>query len=118
MSTRVLIVDDDAGFRRVASSALAAGGYVTVAEAATVGQARAALGEIKADAVLLDINLPDGSGVALAEELRRTHPELRVLLTSSSDSGPRGPTPFLAKTELVGSDLAPYLGASSDGRGT
>ena len=106
MPIKVLIVDDDAAFRRIARDALADRGYDVVAEAQTVAEARTAVAESRPDAVLLDVNLPDGNGIALAGELSGS---LRVLLTSSEEAA-TGTTPFIPKTELLLVDLAPYLG--------
>jgi DNA-binding NarL/FixJ family response regulator len=106
MPIKVLIVDDDAAFRRIARGALADRGYDVVGEAQSVAEARTAVAESRPDAVLLDVNLPDGNGIALAAELTGS---LRVLLTSSEDAAP-GTTPFVPKTELLSVDLAPYLG--------
>jgi DNA-binding response OmpR family regulator len=106
MPVKVLIVDDDAAFRRIARGALADRGYDVVAEAQSVAEARTAVAESRPDAVLLDVNLPDGNGIALAGELSGT---LRVLLTSSEEAA-TGTTPFVPKTELLLVDLAPYLG--------
>jgi len=64
------------------------------------------------DAVLCDVNLPDGNGLALAGELR----PLRVLLTSSdADAAPRrllarAKAGFVAKPDFLVTDLRPLLG--------
>jgi DNA-binding NtrC family response regulator len=108
MGRHVLIVDDDAEFRRTAGRLLADRGYRVVGQVGSVVGARLAIDELRPDAVLLDINLPDGDGVSLAEELASSHPGLRVLLTST-DATPGG-APFVAKTDLVATDLVPYLG--------
>ena len=106
MPVKVLIVDDDAAFRRIARGALAERGYDIVAEAQSVAEARTAVAAAHPDAVLLDVNLPDGNGIALADELSGS---LRVLLTSSEEAA-TGTTPFVPKTELLLVDLAAYLG--------
>jgi CheY-like chemotaxis protein len=106
MPVKVLIVDDDAAFRRIARGALAERGYDVVAEAQSVAEARTAVAAAHPDAVLLDVNLPDGNGIALADELSGS---LRVLLTSSEEAA-TGTTPFVPKTELLLVDLAAYLG--------
>jgi CheY-like chemotaxis protein len=106
MPVKVLIVDDDAAFRRIARGALAERGYDVVAEAQSVAEARTAVTAAHPDAVLLDVNLPDGNGIALADELSGS---LRVLLTSSEEAA-TGTTPFVPKTELLLVDLAAYLG--------
>ena len=106
MPVTVLVVDDDANFRRIARGALADRGYAIVGEADSIAGARTAVAEARPDAVLLDVHLPDGSGIELARELEGS---VRVLLTSSEDAAPRT-TPFIRKTELLVTDLAPYLG--------
>jgi CheY-like chemotaxis protein len=109
---RVLIVDDDAAFRDVARALLSTSGYVIAAAIGTAAEARHAIEALQPDGLLLDVNLPDGDGVALAAELRAAHPDVRMLLTSSDwEAAPRGGTPpFVAKTELARTDLTPFLG--------
>jgi DNA-binding NtrC family response regulator len=104
----VLIVDDDGDFRRIASRLLADRGYHVIGQADSLAGARMAIEDLRPHAVLLDVNLPDGSGALLAEELAVSHPDLRVLLTSSTATGEGALS--LAKTDLVGTDLEPYLG--------
>jgi DNA-binding NarL/FixJ family response regulator len=109
---RVLIVDDDPRFRAMAADALAARGYAVIGEAATLSGAREAVAALRPDAVLCDVNLPDGNGLALAGELR----PLRVLLTSSdADAAPRrlldrAKAGFVAKPDFLVTDLRPLLG--------
>jgi DNA-binding NarL/FixJ family response regulator len=110
MRARVLIVDDDSAFRRTVGEALAGRGYDVIGAAETVAEARVALRVLRPDGVVLDINLPDGNGLAFAEELNAACPELRVLVTSSDPSAARGRVGFVPKTELVVTDLTPYLG--------
>jgi DNA-binding response OmpR family regulator len=110
MRVRVLIVDDDRAFRRTAGVALADRGYHVVGAVRTVAEARFAIGELDPDAVVLDINLPDGDGRSLAEELAASHPGVRVLLTSSDATAAPDRVDFVAKTDLIVTDLTPYLG--------
>jgi two-component system, NtrC family, response regulator len=121
---RVLIVDDDPSFQTGAARLLADRGYDVVGSAATLAEARTAYRRTQPDALLVDVHLPDGSGMTLAEELRCAPSAPRVLLTSSdSDAAPRrlieqrGAAGFVAKEDLAASDLAPYLGSSRDDRG-
>jgi DNA-binding NarL/FixJ family response regulator len=109
---RVLIVDDHAGFRRGAGRSLEAGGWEVVGEAASGGEALAALATCRPDVVLLDVGLPDVSGIEVARRLHEDSPELAVVLISTHDraeygelaaaSGARG---FLNKIELTGEAL-------------
>jgi DNA-binding response OmpR family regulator len=112
----VLIVDDDPEFRQRASRVLADRGY-DVGTAATVAQARVGLRDARPDAVLLDVNLPDGDGLTFAQELADADGAVRVLLTSSdAGAAPRrlversGAAGFVAKVDLAVADLTPYLG--------
>ena len=79
----VLIVDDAASVRNAERVLLERRGYRVVGEA---GCAASALNYVKClapDAVLLDINLPDGNGFDLAARIREVGPDVAVLLTSS-----------------------------------
>ena len=114
MPIRVLIVDDDAAFREEIARELTARGYEIAGFAATLAGARAGLGTLDPDAVLLDINLPDGNGIVFAGEVRS---RARILLTST-DAGAAparlversGAAGFVAKTDLLDADLGRYLG--------
>jgi DNA-binding NarL/FixJ family response regulator len=115
---RVLIVDDHASFRRLARLLLVVSGFDVIGEAADAGCARQLIKRLQPDAVLLDVMLPDGSGLDVARELSDGPRSPRVLLTSSrtrSDFGtsfewPGGCT-FVPKHELTGPVLAELLGA-------
>jgi signal transduction histidine kinase/ActR/RegA family two-component response regulator len=93
----VLLLEDEPLVRNVVSLILSGAGY-SVLEAATLKQARALWAERHASigAVLTDVVLPDGKGVAFARELRAQRPELAVLCMSGyaeefgSDGLPQG----------------------------
>jgi len=117
MPVRVLLVDDDAAFRRSAAEVLAERGYDVVGQASTVAEARVAVVELRPDALLLDVNLPDGNGVAFATELTGDGGPLRVLLTSTDSSAVTqrllnrsGAVGFVAKADLMSGDLRSQLG--------
>jgi DNA-binding NarL/FixJ family response regulator len=117
MPVRVLLVDDDDAFRQSAAQVLAERGYEVVRQASTIAEARAAVLQLRPDAVLLDVNLPDGNGVAFAMELTSDGGPLRVLLTSTDSSAVTrrlldrsGAVGFVAKADLMGGDLRSHLG--------
>src|SRR5215207_8594984 len=117
VSRAVLVVDDDAVFRGLARRILAACELVVVGEAASVEAAIELAGRLRPDGVLVDLGLPDGDGVELAERLSALPWHPRVVLTSSgpdaaSPEGVRraGVPGFVAMGELPNAPLAELLG--------
>ncbi|HKA88962.1 MAG TPA: HD domain-containing phosphohydrolase [Haliangiales bacterium] len=75
----VLIVDDEETVRNLLSTiVLRIGGAPVVAD--TSARARALLPEHEWDCVILDKNLPDGSGMKLLASVREEHPKTAVLM--------------------------------------
>ena len=114
-----MIVDDHAGFRRMARRMLENGGFDVVAEAVDAAGALAAVHEHRPQLVLLDVQLPDLDGFAVAEALAVGADPPVVVLTSSrsaSDYGSRiGRSPargFVPKAELSGPALAELFQAA------
>ena len=111
----MLIVDDDAQFRRVATELLADRGYRVVGEAGSAVDGLALADELRPDAVLLDVNLPDGDGLSVAARLSADGAP-RVLLIST-DAGATtdrlvrgsGAAGFVPKADLTYVALDRYL---------
>jgi CheY-like chemotaxis protein len=82
---RVLIVDDHDDFRRVLRLLLVDYGYEVVGEAASAAAGIAATARLRPDLVLLDVSLPDGSGIDVARQISTLGLPSRVLLISSDD---------------------------------
>ena len=78
---RLLLVDDDARLRNSFRLLLAQPGR-DIAEAGTVVRALALLQDIEYDLVLLDIGLPDGSGLDVLHWLQQHQPATPVLMVS------------------------------------
>lgn len=113
MPSTIVIVDDHPSFRASARRMLEDAGYDVVGEAGDGHAALAAVRSLRPAIVLLDVQLPDLDGFAVAAELAaEAHPPA-VVMTSSRDasdfvglvtrSGARG---FLPKNELSGQALA------------
>jgi DNA-binding NarL/FixJ family response regulator len=63
-----------------------AGGFEVVGEAATMADAVSLARALEPDVVLMDVRLPDGSGVEACREIRTVRPQTQVLfLTSYAD---------------------------------
>jgi len=119
MGTTVVIVDDHAGFRRMARRMLEDAGFDVVGEAADGAEALASVAALGPRLVLLDIQLPDLDGFGVARRLAESGSDVAVILTSSrsaSDYGARiSRAPaigFIAKAELSGPAVASMLGAA------
>ena len=76
----LLIVDDEANIRSSLQGALGREGY-QVDEAGSLAEARVRLHE-SYDLVMLDVWLPDGSGLDLLAELQKTAPETVAIMMS------------------------------------
>ncbi len=74
----VLIVDDDPTIRSTLADAVSSWGYRTI-EAATVATTFSLVDREQPDAVLLDVKLPDGSGISVLKELKKRSAE-RVII--------------------------------------
>ena len=118
MAPSVLVVDDDPAFRGLARRLLAGVGLTVIGEADSVSAALAAAAEVKPDAALVDVDLPDGNGITLARQLVALPWQPRVVLTSidadaakSDDVRRSGARAFVHKSELPNAPLAQLLGA-------
>ena len=81
MPKTVLLVEDEEIWRLSTSATLEEAGY-KVLTAGTAAEARNCFKKNKLDAVVLDINLPDGDGVGLLKEFKKSKPNLiGVMLT-------------------------------------
>src|SRR5262247_1213988 len=79
---KVLIVDDEPTIRWALNEALRGWGYETI-EAETGAATQAAVVTERPDVVLLDINLPDSSGLDLLREIKRRHPQAAVIMITA-----------------------------------
>jgi DNA-binding NarL/FixJ family response regulator len=117
MRQTILVVDDHAEFRGIMRALLTSEGFDVVAEAADGHGAIAAARRLRPDVVLLDIQLPDIDGFAVAEELGRESSPPRVILVSSRDHASYAPQlavapvmGFIAKSRLSGAAIRALVG--------
>jgi CheY-like chemotaxis protein len=117
MKGSVLVVDDDPAFRRLARRMLETLGFAVAGEADTAASAISVAHALRPDAVLVDVGLPDGDGIALTRALTALPWRPRVVLTSSNASAANpsevrssGAEAFVPKHELPGAALDDLLG--------
>ena len=118
MTPSILIVDDHPSFRASARTLLEAEGYDVVGEAENGESAVTAARELQPDLVLLDVQLPDIDGFAVADRLRQLEDPPAVILTSSRDGadygrciGECGAHGFVPKADLSGAAIAAFFAA-------
>lgn len=81
---RVFLVDDHEVVRRGVAALLEAEDDIEViGEAGTAEQAIARIPAVKPDVAILDVRLPDGSGVTVCREVRSKLPEVACLMLTS-----------------------------------
>ena len=116
MTTSVLVIDDDPGFRALAVRVLAGMGLAVVGEAHDIASGTDAANRLRPQAALVDVGLPDGDGVALARVIAGLPWSPRVVLTSSdrdattdADARSAGAAGFIVKDDILSSQLSLLL---------
>jgi len=82
---RVLIVDDHPVFRRGLAALITSAGYDVVGEAAGFAEAIALARTTAPEVVLMDLGLPDGSGVDATARIVGERPGTRVIVVTMFD---------------------------------
>lgn len=82
---KILIIEDAPSLREIMSRALKQEGYV-VEMASTFAEADSRVARYSYDCILLDIMLPDGSGLHLLEHIRNLGKRENVIIISARDS--------------------------------
>ncbi|MGA2165401.1 MAG: HD domain-containing phosphohydrolase [Solirubrobacteraceae bacterium] len=81
----LLIVDDDEALRRWEERVVRGGGY-SCEGACDASAGRERLRRDSYQLALLDVNMPGESGMELLSHIRRTHPEVAVVMVTGEDS--------------------------------
>ena len=78
----ILVVDDEANIRTLFADELTDEGY-EVRAAASVREGWEKLAQRMVDLVILDIRMPEESGLEMLEELRSRHPRLPIIMCTA-----------------------------------
>ncbi|MFE5507519.1 response regulator [Amycolatopsis japonica] len=122
MATKVFLVDDHEIVRRGLSDLLGSEPDIEISgEAASVSEALTRIPATETDIAVLDVRLPDGTGIELCRELLSTRPDLRCLmLTSYADDEAlltaimAGASGFVLK-QVLGNDLVSAIRTIAEG---
>lgn len=82
---RLVLCDDNRILCEALASVLRARGHHVLGIATRASEGVAAVSSLKPDACLLDVRLPDGSGIAAAQAMRRRHPDTKIVMLSCLD---------------------------------
>lgn len=99
----ILVIDDDEAMRRLIVKTLSAENHRMV-EAPNGHEGMKLLGEIKPDAVITDILMPQKEGIETIREIREVAPEMKIIAMSGGGSSHN--LMFLDVARAFGADAA------------
>ncbi len=82
---KLLLVDDAAYMRRLIGIMAKNGGHEIVGEAGTGNEAIEKFTDLAPDLVILDILMPDCSGIEVLKELKTIKPDTKVVMCTASE---------------------------------
>jgi DNA-binding NarL/FixJ family response regulator len=83
--TRLLVIDDHAVVRQGIIQAFNNKGFTSVETAGTLKEARAKIAAFNPEAIIVDLNLPDGSGLEIVQWIREFSAEIAIIILSMND---------------------------------
>ena len=83
--TRLLIIDDHAVVCQGLVHAFKDKGFTSIETAATLKQARAKISVFNPEAIIIDLNLPDGSGLEIVQWVRKLSADIAIIILSLND---------------------------------
>jgi DNA-binding NarL/FixJ family response regulator len=115
---QILLVDDHPSVRSGIKRAIESAGMSCCGEAASRSEAFAQIAHKSPDAVILDLNLPDGSGLDLVQWIRKHSQEMAIVILTMSDEETHliaamraGASAFVKKSAPIEDVVASLIGA-------
>src|SRR4051812_22573729 len=85
MAARVVLADDHPLFLQALTSAVEAAGLIVAATATRGDELIEVMETVQTDAILLDLQMPGCDGFTCIEQLRASHPNVRLIVVSATD---------------------------------
>jgi DNA-binding NarL/FixJ family response regulator len=83
--TRLLIIDDHAVVRQGLVQAFKDNGFASIETAASLAEARSKVAAFNPEAIIVDLNLPDGSGLEIVQWVRKHSAKIAIIILSLND---------------------------------
>ena len=83
--TRLLIIDDHAVVRQGLVQAFSDKGFTSIETAGNLKEARAKIAALNPEAIIVDLNLPDGSGLEIVQWVRKLSADVAIIILSLND---------------------------------
>jgi DNA-binding NarL/FixJ family response regulator len=82
---RLLIIDDHAVVRQGLVQAFSDKGFTSIETAGNLKEARAKIAALNPEAIIVDLNLPDGSGLEIVQWVRKLSADVAIIILSLND---------------------------------
>ncbi len=123
MKVSVFIIEDDPEFGKVLLTLLAATPLLDVAGIAPcMAEARIHIDQVENDVYLVDISLPDGSGIDMMRHIKERYPQAKILALSTLgdekhifNSIQAGASGYLLKSEMPANIIQSIVNLVNDG---
>jgi DNA-binding NarL/FixJ family response regulator len=119
--TRLLIIDDHAVVRQGLVHAFKDKGFTSIETAATLKQARSKIAVFNPEAIIVDLNLPDGSGLEIVQWVRKHSADVAIVILSLNDPAQfvkiarsSGANAFLSKSQSMPEIISSVIFALSN----
>jgi DNA-binding NarL/FixJ family response regulator len=119
--TRLLIIDDHAVVRQGLIQAFNDKGFASIESAGTLKEARAKIAAFNPEAIIVDLNLPDGSGLEIVQWVRKFSADIAIIILSLNDPAQfvkiarsSGANAYLSKSQSMSEIISSVIFALSN----